>query len=585
MMRSRAADERGAVIVLFGLLMVGLLTVVTIVVDLGNLRSVRRSIQTEVDFAALAGASHLADNDVLGACQDAVKYLRINIEDLPSATSLPCGALPAACVGATPSVTIDDLGTASPYRIEITYPVPNSEIQDPTVPSGIRSTDGQPCERLGVRVDRTTEGFFTGIVGVKSMDIHADAVARKLPWGASRIPNLWLLDPTGCNALVVDGGAHLKVGVDAEEYPTDPSRWIGGLITLDSDGSTCNNSSSFTVDVGGTQTWVHVVPPTTDPRGEISLVAMAPGQTLCEEPGFNVNACEAADVISARLVPQPRRRDERATRAIIDHIYDCKPSYPNYHGIEITGCDTGRDPYITQLRDGIKAGVPLGFNVWSVAGYPCTIDDAAANYVLAGNWWVDCPSFQVKQGSVDFTGGNVVFTGGVQLSGGALSFNTDNPVDTLPSGCLDTVTSCLTTSAKTAAWVYMGGGLKATGGSPLNAHHTTIVLGTGGLDLGGNAPPTWTAPEEGPFNQLALWAEAGGSTKFGIAGGANLNLSGVFFTPEAAPFSLSGGGDFIPLAAQFVSYRAKVTGGGTLKLAPSGAEVVRIPPPAATLIR
>jgi hypothetical protein len=80
-----------------------------------------------------------------------------------------------------------------------------------------------------------------------------------------------------------------------------------------------------------------------------------------------------------------------------------------------------------------------------------------------------------------------------------------------------------------------------------------------------------------------LWSE-GASDKFQLNGGGTLNMSGVFFTPEADSFKLSGGGGFSQLVAQFISYRLDVSGGGILTMVP-GDNFVTIPPKAGVLIR
>jgi hypothetical protein len=85
-------------------------------------------------------------------------------------------------------------------------------------------------------------------------------------------------------------------------------------------------------------------------------------------------------------------------------------------------------------------------------------------------------------------------------------------------------------------------------------------------------------------NGLALWAEAP-SSNFRINGGAAMELDGVFFTPEADSFQVSGGSPLKPQRAQFISYRLTVTGGGSLVLTPGETRFVRLPPPAPELIR
>ena len=134
----------------------------------------------------------------------------------------------------------------------------------------------------------------------------------------------------------------------------------------------------------------------------------------------------------------------------------------------------------------------------------------------------------------------------------------------------------------------MNGGLNFTGGT-FHANHTAVIMSTatGSVKVTGGAPPSWTAPTEGPFASLALWAEGkdNGSQPFQINGGAGVRLSGAFFTPEAT-MTLSGGGDWqVPQSAQFIAFRLSVSGGGQLRLSPDPATAVSAPPSIAVLIR
>jgi Putative Flp pilus-assembly TadE/G-like len=569
----RLRSDRGVVTVLFALCLVALLAMVAVVVDIGRVRNARRSTQSAADFAALAAGSELAqpDGDPRVACRDAVAYLFANVDGLPATTSVPCDSLAATCSPSTPSTTVTDGGTAAPFTIEITYPVSDAAVQDPQT-GGLRSEDGEPCERFGVEIHETLGALFAGVVGVTSLAADADAVARSLPGSLRQAPNLWLLDPTGCTALDVQGGSHLTVGT-----LTKP-----GLITLDSDGSTCS-SNAHTVDVGGSGSKVEAIPSNTNPPGRISLVAMTSGQVRCDDG--NPRACEQVDVSAGMLVPQPIRRYARATRAAVDHRFNCLASYPDYHGISIEGCpDAGtRPPYIDDLRAAIgPSGAPPGFQRWR-ASYSC--NSPAVPPALAGNWWVDCPNFRVGGSIINFAGGNVVFDGDVAMTGsGSLRFNTANPTALLPSTCLTTVVGCVGQSSRDAAFVFFrSGDLQMTGGV-LDVMRTAVIMDDGDFSVAGGAPPRWSAPRSGPLAALALWSEQP-STRFRINGGASMELEGVFFTPEANAFTLTGGSPLIPQKAQFISYRLAVSGGGHLTLDPEGVNLIEFAPEPAILIR
>jgi hypothetical protein len=64
-----------------------------------------------------------------------------------------------------------------------------------------------------------------------------------------------------------------------------------------------------------------------------------------------------------------------------------------------------------------------------------------------------------------------------------------------------------------------------------------------------------------------------------------MELTGIFFLPEAVPFTLNGGSPLLPQQAQFISFRAAIAGGAILTLAPLEIDPIIIPPPAPLLIR
>lgn len=113
---------------------------------------------------------------------------------------------------------------------------------------------------------------------------------------------------------------------------------------------------------------------------------------------------------------------------------------------------------------------------------------------------------------------------------------------------------------------------------------------TGTLDISSGAVADLSAPNEitgrlpdeaelastNPFEDLGLWVEAGGPGN-GLGGGASSALSGVFFLPNADPFTLSGGGSLpIDLSAQFVSTSLKVAGNSTVNLVPNPEDSIPV---------
>src|SRR6185503_13562992 len=144
-----------------------------------------------------------------------------------------------------------------------------------------------------------------------------------------RIPALWLLDPQGCGVLTASGGSQVIVGQTSGTV-------VPGIIKIDSDGTACS-SNQHIISSTGTNTLIKAVPnpPLTPggPKGVISLFGLPPGATSCVDP-----ICDVADVVGGRIVPQPQGSTERATRAPVDWRYNCKTSYPTYHGLSIAAC-------------------------------------------------------------------------------------------------------------------------------------------------------------------------------------------------------------------------------------------------------
>ena len=277
------------------------------------------------------------------------------------------------------------------------------------------------------------------------------------------------------------------------------------------------------------------------------------------------------------------RRADRATRAPVDHRYNCKNSYPQFHGIDVDPCTSGTPAYIDQLRAAMGGiGTPAGFQRWTDT-YDCNNPTVPAGG-LSGNWHVDCSNFRISNADVQFNDGNVVFDGDISMTGGSLTLNAANPTPTVSSSCAAALVGCLDQSTATSAWVFMRDGDLSLTGGVLVANRTMIYQENGHFSIAGGSPPVWSAPTEGPFTGLAVWSEAA-TNKYKINGGASMQLEGVFFTPEASPFTISGGAPVVPQMAQFVSYQLAISGGASLTLSPNPTLAVVLPADAPLLIR
>jgi hypothetical protein len=140
-------------------------------------------------------------------------------------------------------------------------------------------------------------------------------------------------------------------------------------------------------------------------------------------------------------------------------------------------------------------------------------------------------------------------------------------------------------------FVYLASGydrIPATDGTAPCSSPCSGYLGT--INVTSGAFVDWSAPNEiatrsptpselattNPYEDLALWTEAGGNTN-GMTGGSATSLTGVYFMPNADSFNLAGGGSLpIYLSAQFISTTLKVTGGATINLVPNPNDSVPV---------
>ncbi|MDQ1492429.1 MAG: hypothetical protein QOJ23_4943, partial [Actinomycetota bacterium] len=438
--------------------------------------------------------------------------------------------------------------------------------------TGTGTKDGTYCDRMAVKVTVTNPAYFSRVLGATSTSTTRTAVVKKTAKGKA-IPALWLLDPTGCVSLAASGGAQLSVG----DTTTSPP--IPGLVTIDSDGTKCTGTQT-TISSTGSGTVIQAVPTTGTKPGAISLFALPPRATVCSSSG---HACDPSDVSSGAIKPQPTPVDDRATRSPVDWRYNCKSlpglttyAYPSYHGITLPDCDTGAPAYIDQLvaRVGTSGSPGSSFST-------LTNCSPSGTLTVTGNVWVNCGTFSVGNGTNVTFNGNVVFQGDVSMSNGG-SITVNGGTGPLSTDCATAITAaCLGSSSPNAAIVYQRtGDLTVTGGT-LTFNHAFLYQKSGALKDNG-AAPKWSPPLEGPFSQLSLWSEK--STDYSIAGGGGLDLAGVFFTPEAAPFKITGGGGVAQQHAQFISYQLTISGSGALNMAPDD-KLVSISPKAGVLIR
>jgi Flp pilus assembly protein TadG len=254
---------------------------------------------------------------------------------------------------------------------------------------------------------------------------------------------------------------------------------------------------------------------------------------------------------------------------------------------------------------------------------------ANPSYAQGGAIFVDCPN-GVTYNDFTFTNAtSVVFNGDVSVgSGNTLSMpnvtrvyvkgSTATNGGLISSGTLNlnlgSSATCASRTTATNAQIVVGNG-RFSGGAQSAFHlcQTTVLLtndqtptacpvpsapvaGTGQapydnacggyVDVNAGGAMDWTAPNKYGANpgqaawdnleDLALWTEA--SHVSSIGGGASMDITGVFFLPNANPFIISGhGNQSIAANAQFVARKLSVQGQGTLYMRPNPDDSFTLP--------
>lgn len=582
--RRRARGERGTILVIYAMAMMGVLAMAALVLDLATLRQDRASDRAAADAAALAGVKRLSEKPEPGvhvgvsACREAWAYFLRNRPDAtPVVTAPACAtAFSAPCTGAVRSTT----GVAGPYTVTIRHPVPDGDammdserIDGNAVQAADGLIDGEPCGRMGVQVVRDRESVFGHAFGLgeTTTDVHSVAVAAQSD--LSKLPiALLILDPVGCGAIIANGGGSIQVRA-VGSHP--------GYISVDTDASQCTGGN-YGIDAQGSGSTIAAMPNPNGVPGVVALFGLR--NAVCNTVD---KACDPSDVAGGTLSPQPKTMNSRTGRVQVDWRYNCKN---DYGAMNQSPCPVApeRQAYIDTLVSAVgTAGAPAGYSTYSPT-YPCSIGPGSTVTVPQGNWYVNCSNVDVK-GTLAFTGGNVVFDGDLKIgSSGTVTMNTAN-TGSLSTTCQTTV--CITQSSKNHAVAYFrtGGDISRVAGGNIDFANVFVFLANGTIDLtGGNGSISWTAPgmygtvPEGPFSNLALWSES--TAAHGMSGGSGLVVDGVFFTPRCE-FTYSGSGSQVQAKAQFITYRLKVTGTGTLIMAPDPDRAVEFPLSVHRLIR
>jgi hypothetical protein len=409
----------------------------------------------------------------------------------------------------------------------------NTETSGGDLPQAITISDGDPCDRVAVRVRRARTANFGQVAGFAgaTTDVHSVALATQSPTGGA-FAGLVGLESTGCDVIETENSLSLRVEGPAPE---------GGVLWVDSDASTCGAGQ-------------YVVAPASPARVDVLGPGATPGvlQSWATTAGRGIFVSDPA-----RVTPAPAAAPRRLGREAFDDRYNCGD----------LSC-APQPAHIDQLRAFLGAPAPP-------ATFVLFPDCSGVVVPLPGvDYYVTCPSITA---SLTFTG-DVLFEGPVTVqAGGCLAVNSNRCGGIVP------------TPRDAIAYVRGGDFTKDPSGI-LHMERTFLHLtGTAPAASGrfvadrGNGVLTWTAPFGGPFEDLLLWAEADGVHALGEQD-TGWELDGAVFVPNGTVDVRALQPTFV-LEAQIVARRFVGRGNGILVLAARPDRAALTPIRAVRLIR
>ncbi len=629
--RRGGRDDGGAIAIIVALSMMALLVGAALVVNLGLARVDRVTNKTYTDAAAEAGiaATGSARYPYAGACI-ALAYLRANDPELKNMTTSwqtgaetavtgdPCATgsalLTAVCVPNTTSSYAWFTGTSTNGRI--TAEIKSGyHMPDPKFPSdGAADNSASDCDQLAVII---TEREKTGLGNAandpntpKDITTMVRSVGRATVVPGDSAAALVLLEQHSCDSLRVDGGGTIAAWVYG-------SGAAAGSIHTDSLADACTGdvrSRATLYAPDWSNSFIKAFPAETGGApGTITSAALsgAPGANPANAANPKLGVVCAQGATSCG----PVTGSPVVGRAPVDNRY--LVGARNAIGAAAAQYTKGSSPGST------AGGVPytvLGCNLNASNNAVAVFVNCPGGAIVGGADKITFPNATdfVVNGSLQIGSGgaltlpNVVRLyvkgaaggNGMTVNGAAwLDLNTGAPT-----------TTCAARAAAPAAQIVVGNGsfnVTAGNGDPKVSNHlcnTTVLMadgsgfngsGTGCLlptppDVGTGPAPLdnsckgfinvsgaqkldWTAPNHvtgaagagdwANLEDLAFWTETSGSNT--IAGSGNIQVTGVFFLPNANSVSITGDGSTAVIErAQFVARKLLINGSSKLMLRP-----------------
>lgn len=632
----RREDDRGVVLILVALAMVGILVMAALVLDFSVVRQTRQGNKSAADFAVTSGLRGLETAEGIprpwgGVCT-ALEYLKANHEDLASLTGTfkngagtAFAADPCLDTTATPYTTLCGPGNLATWawfsgtanggkllvEIKSGYALPDPDFPED---SGAYSADnaGDPlqggCDQLAVILRETDSALFGGAAGATKYDTAIRSVGRvKIGSISEEAVALLLLEARDCETLVTEGNnTYVLVRATPIGAPTKP-----GLIQSNSDATgDCSGgnkiiegSSACPAISNCSGAGPSVVAENAATPGKIGVRAV--GGAL---QGFVSTPACATPTAGCTVSPVPINRGT-VSRAPVDARY-----LAHARALKTTATSAGPAGYFVVSGAGCNNSL---FSTATTGGNPrvyldcsvtvgaggVTFDDTITDVVITGSLTVGPGRTLIASNVRNFI---VKGAGGIDVSG-VFRIN-----ERTATSCTDRYTAF--PSVETTKLVVLDGPFEAgSSGAEVDLCNTFLFLANGALPATNGTPPSnnafngrinigssasldWKAPNQSDgdraltpgdplfadFEDMALWTEFSGSsvgTAPGIGGQGAVVTTGVFFLPNANPFSISGGGAgaVLQVDAQFIVRKLKLSGTVALSMAPNPNNAVPTP--------
>jgi len=612
---------------------VTLLMAAGLVVDIALIRTDRQQNKSAADVAVTAGLRNLElggyPAPFRGVCES-LKYLIANDPELSGMTGSitygdgttisgdPCSTSSAQwqqlCVPNTPSTWATYHGTAQSARLTVDiksgYNVSDGGFNDEPsggTDSGSAALGG--CDNLAVIIAETEQPSFARAASSGLMGTRIRSVGRITQTIDIRaVIALLLLERNDCNSLSING---TNAAIEVMGYQGHP-----GIIHADSigNGANCNNQvlNGAAVSTGG-------IPPYVGPGiladsaetgsppepGHVSVSALSglpgavPARAATPCP-ITVKGSSLDPAIPFTCVTGSSRKG----RINVDVNYRSRIAALQADAAAKTAWTAAPDASWTPYVNGCSQ-IPATVSAPKVfikcsGSLPSAITFNAANQQV-----VFAQDLNGGQNITFVQPATVYVKNGASRQGGLLSINAG------PSGtCADA------NRARATKFVISNGGFSTNGGD-LHLCGTMMLLGdatgsnanlppipatngvnpynnsfNGRINLQGNGALDWTAPNASDtaiewdqaaaqpfldnFEDLAFWTEASDSSS--LQGGGSNNMVGVFFLPNANPFTISGnGGQVIQSNAQFIVRKLVMGGNGLLRMRPNPNDAIAVP--------